>query len=166
MSKAFNAVIGCSVILQQLSFSIPIALIMVRKRSTTFLSPARSFRMPNILGWIVNTYAVSFITLMAVILCLPVTIPTDASTMSKCPQFPDVYVCLYPENLVNDFFRNIDYTVVILGFCFLLGLGNWWLHAKEHYNGPVMETWEGHGSEPTEVFAVAPQQKNASSEIE
>lgn len=46
--------------------------------------------MPNLLGWIANTYAVAFITLMTVILCLPVTIPTDASTMSEFHLFPDV----------------------------------------------------------------------------
>ncbi|KAJ5523499.1 hypothetical protein N7513_013043 [Penicillium frequentans] len=124
---------GSSVILQQLSFVIPILLVIARKRSTTYLSPARSFRMPNILGWIVNIYAVAFITLMTVILCLPVTIPTDASTM--------------------------NYTCVVLGFCLLLGMANWWLHAKEQYNGPAIERWEGREAELTGTFTIPSQPK-------
>ncbi|PIG88379.1 amino acid permease family protein [Aspergillus arachidicola] len=114
---AFNAIVGSSVILQQLSFVIPIILVIARKRSKIYLSPGRSFRLPDPLGWIANVYAVAFITLMTVILCLPVTIPTGASTM--------------------------NYTCVILGFCLLLGLANWWLHAKKQYNGPLMEQCEG-----------------------
>lgn len=82
-NPAFSAIVGSSVILQQLSFCIPIVLIMARKRSTTFLYPGRSFRMPNILGWMVNSFSVSFITLMAVILCLPVSMSPDAASMSK-----------------------------------------------------------------------------------
>ncbi|KAF7621043.1 amino acid permease family protein [Aspergillus flavus] len=130
---AFNAIIGSSVILQQLSFGIPILLIIARKRSTAYLSPARSFRMPNILGWVVNIYAVAFITLMAAILCLPVINPTSALTM--------------------------NYTCVILGFCLLLALANWWLYAKDHYNGPVIETWDSYEAEPASVSTSLSQTK-------
>ncbi|PIG85563.1 hypothetical protein AARAC_007327 [Aspergillus arachidicola] len=128
---AFNAVVGSSVILQQLSFCIPTVLLMARKRSTTFLPPARSFRMPNMLGWMVNSFSVSFITLMAVILCLPVAMSPDASSM--------------------------NYTSVILAFSFLFGLANWLLHAKNHYGGPVIETWEGHDPGTTTAISVSSQ---------
>jgi choline transport protein len=48
---------------------------------------------------------------------------------------------------------------VILGFFLLLGLANWWLHAKEQYNGPVIETWEGREAEPARI-AIPSQPKN------
>ncbi|KAL2839269.1 amino acid transporter [Aspergillus pseudoustus] len=130
---AFNAIVGSSVIFQQLSFAIPILLLLMRKRSTTYLPPTRTFSMPNVLGWTVNIYALSFITLMTVILCLPFTLPTDAATM--------------------------NYTSVILGLCLLFGLVNWWLHAKTRYNGPVMEQSEDQDSDPVSVLAV-PRQSN------
>lgn len=60
---------------------------------------------------------------------------------------------------------NLDYTCVILGFYLLLGLANWWLHAKEQYNGPVMEKWEGRESEPTGIFTVPSQPKNVNKGI-
>ncbi|OKP09944.1 Choline transport protein [Penicillium subrubescens] len=45
------------------------------------------------------------------------------------------------------------------GFFLLLGLANWWLHAKEQYNGPVIETWEGREAEPARI-AIPSQPKN------
>ncbi|KAB8219530.1 hypothetical protein BDV33DRAFT_191989 [Aspergillus novoparasiticus] len=52
-----------------------------------------------------------------------------------------------------------DYTCVILGFCLLLALANWWLHAKDHYNGPVIETWESYEAEPASVSTIISQTK-------
>ncbi|OJD11807.1 hypothetical protein AJ78_07489 [Emergomyces pasteurianus Ep9510] len=112
---AFSAIVSSSIILQQLSFGIPIFLLLVQKRSTVFLPPTRSFRVPNILGWVMNTWAVAFIALLTVVLCVPVRIPTSASTM--------------------------NYAVAILGVAFVLSLANWLLHARKHYNGPVIELW-------------------------
>ncbi|KAE8335735.1 hypothetical protein BDV24DRAFT_155792 [Aspergillus arachidicola] len=50
-----------------------------------------------------------------------------------------------------------DYTSVILAFSFLFGLANWLLHAKNHYGGPVIETWEGHDPGTTTAISVSSQ---------
>ncbi|KAJ5986479.1 hypothetical protein N7451_010844 [Penicillium sp. IBT 35674x] len=53
----------------------------------------------------------------------------------------------------------MNYTCVVLGFCLLLGLANWWLHAKEQYNGPAIERWEGREAELTGIFTIPSQPK-------
>lgn len=49
---------------------------------------------------------------------------------------------------------NIDYTVVILGILLLLGVVNWFFHARNHYDGPNIELLGGSGSESNDVPTV------------
>ncbi|KAF9888505.1 hypothetical protein FE257_008612 [Aspergillus nanangensis] len=98
---AVNALIQSSVILQQVSFFIPIVLLLLRKRSTKFLPVRRPFKLPGILGWVANIYALAFIAVTTVFFSMPNFIPTSAATM--------------------------NYTCVILGIALFLGLLNWWL---------------------------------------
>ncbi|PGG99041.1 hypothetical protein GX51_06457 [Blastomyces parvus] len=112
---AFSAIVSSSIILQQLSFAIPIVLLVIQKRSTVFLPSARSFRVPSILGWIMNIWATAFVVVLTVVLCFPVRIPTSAPSM--------------------------NYAVVILGVAFVLSLANWLIHARKHYHGPIIELW-------------------------
>ncbi|KAJ5605758.1 hypothetical protein N7510_008539 [Penicillium lagena] len=115
-ATAINALIGACIILQELSFAIPVVLLLYQGRSTKFLPPKRPFKMPHVLGWAVNIYVVMFTILTLVFFNLPIFIPTNASTM--------------------------NYACAILGVALVLGLLNWWLYAKKHYNGPVVEFYE------------------------
>lgn len=36
---------------------------------------------------------------------------------------------------------KLDYTCIILGIAFILGLVNWWFHARKNYNGPTVELY-------------------------
>lgn len=82
-SIAFNALIGSAVILQQLSFVIPIGLLLYQKRSKTFLPTKRAFKLPDMLGWIVNVYVVGFTAITTVFFNFPNFTPFDTSSMSE-----------------------------------------------------------------------------------
>ncbi|KAE8419611.1 hypothetical protein BDV36DRAFT_282047 [Aspergillus pseudocaelatus] len=58
-----------------------------------------------------------------------------------------------------------DYTCVILGTCFLIGLANWWLHGKARYNGPVMDYLEASEPEPSNIFPVQSHKHCKSGEV-
>ncbi|KAJ5432609.1 uncharacterized protein N7458_011765 [Penicillium daleae] len=112
-STAITALIGSAVILQQLSFVIPIILLLYQKRSKKFLRPKRAFKLPDIVGWIANIYVVVFCTVTLIFFNFPIFIPTTSSSM--------------------------NYTCVILGIALVLGFLNWLLHARRYYHGPVID---------------------------
>ena len=95
-SVAFNALIGSSIVLQQLSFAIPIALLVYRKRPTEFLPRNRQFRMPEPLAWFANVFSLMFTVIVLVFFNFPSFLPVTASTMSKqkLHELPDLqYSC-------------------------------------------------------------------------
>ncbi|KAH7182187.1 amino acid permease-domain-containing protein [Fusarium sp. MPI-SDFR-AT-0072] len=80
---AFNAVMGSSIILQMISFSLPAVLLMLRGRSSDVMPPNRSFKLPNWLGWIANAVVAIFSVVEIVFFVFPPTNPTSGSGMSK-----------------------------------------------------------------------------------
>ncbi|KAH8811155.1 amino acid permease family protein, partial [Xylogone sp. PMI_703] len=112
-STAFNALANVAIVLQQLSFLIPAALLIYQKRSPKLLIQERTFRLPNWLGWVANIIVVLFGSLMAVILNLPITLPTSASTMNYCS--------------------------AMLGFVMIFSTMNWFVHGRRHYHGPRID---------------------------
>ncbi|KAH7169458.1 amino acid/polyamine transporter I [Fusarium sp. MPI-SDFR-AT-0072] len=109
-SIAFNALLGSAVVLQQLSFVIPTALLLYQRRSETYLPKDRAFRLPSVLGWVVNVWVVGLATVLSTFFLLPPFLPVTAGTM--------------------------NYNCVILGIAAMLGVLNWMLHARKHYQGP------------------------------
>lgn len=82
-SSAFNAFIGTGLILQHISYAIPAALLMYRKRSETWLPRERSFRMPSGVGWTMNIVTICFAILVLIFYDLPIVMPVTGSNMSK-----------------------------------------------------------------------------------
>ncbi|KAI7769409.1 hypothetical protein LZL87_012850 [Fusarium oxysporum] len=109
-NAAFNALLGSAVVLQQLSFVIPTALLLYQRRSETYLPKDRAFRLPSVLGWVVNVWVVGLATVLSTFFLLPPFLPVTAGTM--------------------------NYNCVILGIAAMLGVLNWMLHARKHYQGP------------------------------
>lgn len=81
-TTAFNALIGSGLVLQQLTFAIPAALLMYRGRSSEFLPPSRSFKL-GIFGWVSNSVTVAFALLILVFYDFPAVVPVSAGNMSK-----------------------------------------------------------------------------------
>ncbi|ETI19532.1 hypothetical protein G647_09366 [Cladophialophora carrionii CBS 160.54] len=120
-NTAFNALIGSSIVLQEISFLVPVVLLIYRRRSLEYLPNTRQFATPAVVGWTANIIVVTFSLVTIIFFNFPIFLPTSASTM--------------------------NYTSVILGFALLLGIGNWFAHARNHYQGPTI-SFEADGSGP------------------
>jgi len=70
-------------VLQQVSFVIPIILLLCQKRSPQFLPRERLFAMPEAVAWAANLVAVAFCLITIVFFCFPHYLPTTASSMSR-----------------------------------------------------------------------------------
>jgi choline transport protein len=81
-TTAFNALIGSGLILQQLTFAIPAALLIYRRRSNEFLPAPRSFKL-GICGWLFNFVTVAFAPLILVFYDFPAVVPVSAGNMSE-----------------------------------------------------------------------------------
>jgi len=84
-TAALNALTNSCIVLQVVSFAIPCILLMVRKRSSTFLPETRSFYLPAWLGWTCNLVAVIAAVVQMVLFDSPGAIPVSGSLMSEWP---------------------------------------------------------------------------------
>ena len=82
-STAFNAFIGTGLVLQQVTYAIPAALLMYRKRSSRLLPVNRPFKLYGPIGWIVNFFTVAFAIIVVTFYDFPVVLPVSASNMSE-----------------------------------------------------------------------------------
>ena len=81
-STAFNAIVAPGLILEQVSFAIPSALLIYRRRDQRFLPSQGWFRLGR-WGWVVNFTSVSWALIELVFYSLPPHLPVDGSNMSK-----------------------------------------------------------------------------------
>lgn len=86
--EAFNALINTPVILQIVSYAIPVALLMLQRRSSDLLPTNRAFRVPEWLGWTANILTVVFAIVQVFVFDMPSSIPVTAETMSKRCKMP------------------------------------------------------------------------------
>ncbi|KAL4927105.1 putative choline transport protein [Aspergillus undulatus] len=112
-STAFNAFISTTVIVAQISFAIPAVLLILRKRSPTFLPRSRPFRVPNVLGYMCNAVCVIWAVILTVFFCFPTVLPVTGG--------------------------NMNYASVVLVVMLILGVVNWFVYARGHYHGPRLE---------------------------
>ena len=81
-STAFNALIGTGLVLQQVSFCFPAALLLYRRRSATYLPSTRSFKL-GILGWVSNFVTVAFGCVVLIFYNFPSKMPVSGGNMSE-----------------------------------------------------------------------------------
>ncbi|KIW63200.1 hypothetical protein PV04_10065 [Phialophora macrospora] len=127
-NTAFNALIGSSIVLQEISFLIPVLLLIYRRRSLKYLPSTRQFSSPAAVGWTANVIVVIFSVITTIFFNFPIFLPTSASTM--------------------------NYTPVILGIALLLGIANWFAYARKHYQGPAISFGADDDGSPTSFIAV------------
>lgn len=82
-STAFNAIVGTGLVLQQLTFSMPVALVLYRRRGPQWLPKTRGFRLPGVVGWIANSVTCLFGLLVLIFFDFPFVVPVTAGNMSK-----------------------------------------------------------------------------------
>ncbi|KFX97037.1 hypothetical protein V490_03022 [Pseudogymnoascus sp. VKM F-3557] len=111
-STAFNAIIGTGLVLQQLTFAIPTALLMFRGRAPQYLPSSGRWNLGKF-GWFVNVVTVSWSALQLVLYNLPLTLPVDGLSM--------------------------NYTCAVLGCMAIFALVNWFTYARTRYVGPKID---------------------------
>ncbi|KIW04345.1 uncharacterized protein PV09_04635 [Verruconis gallopava] len=109
-TTAFNAMIGTGLILQQLSYAFPAALLMYQRRASKYLPADRFFRLGNLFGWTANAVTVAFAFLVLVFFCFPTVMPVTAG--------------------------NMNYASVVLGAMAIFATANWIGYARARYEGP------------------------------
>lgn len=82
-STAFNAILNSCIILQMVSFAIPCALLLLRRRSSVVLPETRAFKLRGALGWIANTVVIITAIIQVVFFSFPPAIPVTGTSMSK-----------------------------------------------------------------------------------
>lgn len=103
---AFNAFVGCYVLMSMSSYIAALLPYLLRGRRGVELG---YFRLPRLLGYVLNTGACAFMLVCFVIFCFPYYLPTDAQSM--------------------------NYTSLIWGGLTTL-IGAWWFfHASSRYAG-------------------------------
>ncbi|KAL3249038.1 hypothetical protein ABHI18_011801 [Aspergillus niger] len=80
-SSAFNAIISASVVALDLSYAMPIAVNCLRGRRTL---PDRKWKVPNAIGWVIDTISLSYIALTTVLFLFPPDRPVTGSSMNYC----------------------------------------------------------------------------------
>ncbi|KIW46646.1 hypothetical protein, variant [Exophiala oligosperma] len=109
-TTAFNALVGCNVLLANISFAFPIALLLFGRRK--YLKPSL-FPLGNFLGPIINAVALVWIIFMVVFFDFPFTMPVHAD--------------------------NMNYSSVIIGAVLIFAGLYWMLNGRKSYQGPKME---------------------------
>lgn len=81
-TTAFNAMIATGLILQQISYAFPTALLMYRRRSKVFLPSTRYFNLGPF-GWIANLLTLAMAIIAAIFFNFPTIMPVTSSSMSE-----------------------------------------------------------------------------------
>ncbi|KAK6835475.1 hypothetical protein RU639_002169 [Aspergillus parasiticus] len=112
-SNAFNAFISTTVVVAQISYAIPSALLLYRRRSADYLPSSRPFKLINAIGYIVNIVTIVWAVVLTVFFSFPTVLPATGG--------------------------NMNYTSVVLVAMLVLGIVNWFAYARKHYHGPRLE---------------------------
>ncbi|KAJ8240459.1 hypothetical protein LV156_001014 [Aspergillus fumigatus] len=112
-TTAFNAFIGTTVIVAQISFAVPAALLIYRRRSHEYLPPSRPFKVMHVVGYVCNVMTVVWAVVITIFFTFPTTFPVTGG--------------------------NMNYASVVLVALLLLGVANWFVYARRHYHGPRLE---------------------------
>ncbi|GAA6040306.1 hypothetical protein JCM8097_009411 [Rhodosporidiobolus ruineniae] len=111
-SATFNAILSSSVVMLNLSYCVPIVILLLRGRS--LLRP-ESFPEPTwtlgpILGPLANFVALAFTAITTVFFVFPPDLPVSGSSM--------------------------NYAVAVLGFVLVLATGTWFVQGRKDFIGP------------------------------
>ncbi|PLB49328.1 amino acid permease [Aspergillus steynii IBT 23096] len=80
-TSAFNAIISSSVVALDLSYAMPIAVNCLRGRN---ILPDRYWKVPSVMGWVIDMISLSYIALTTVLFLFPPERPVTGSSMNYC----------------------------------------------------------------------------------
>lgn len=86
-SAAFNALVGVFSLMQMISFAIPAALLVYRRRSEKVLPRKRAFKVPEMVGWACNIGTIVAAVIETVFFTFPTVLPVTGNNMSERTSF-------------------------------------------------------------------------------
>ncbi|KDQ07546.1 hypothetical protein BOTBODRAFT_59943 [Botryobasidium botryosum FD-172 SS1] len=107
-TTAFNAVLSSSVIALNVSYAMPIAVLLYHGRSRL---PRGSYYQGPILGYVSNIFALIFVAVTSVFFFFPPALPVNPTTM--------------------------NYTSVVFAIVGLISGVTWFTQGRKHYRGPL-----------------------------
>ncbi|GAA6023872.1 hypothetical protein JCM10207_000509 [Rhodosporidiobolus poonsookiae] len=106
-TTAYNSFLSLVVILSLTAYAVCIVLLLLRKRHYSPVIPTHPFKLPNLIGWVLNSFSLVFCLLLAVFLYFPTTNPTSVLSM--------------------------NYAVVIVAGFGVMGLAGWFVSGRKTY---------------------------------
>ncbi|CBX94161.1 hypothetical protein IAQ61_005371 [Plenodomus lingam] len=106
-SSAFNALASAAVVALGVSYAIPVAIHVCRRRK---MLPARAFALPGPLGWIANLIGVGYTIVTTVLFLFPPALPVTSA--------------------------NMNYCVVAFGIILFISTFQWFVDGRKNYTGP------------------------------
>lgn len=106
-SAAFNALVGVFSLMQMISFAIPAALLIYRKRSEKVLPRKRAFKVPEMVGWACNVGTIVAAVIETIFFTFPTVLPVTGSNMSKSILFYLFFDASYYEGHANSSFYRL-----------------------------------------------------------
>lgn len=88
-----------------------------------------------------NMVCVAWAVVVTVFFTFPTSFPVTGGNMSMFFFFFSFFFPLSPGlgGLVEWLLTDIDYASAVLGVMLILGIGNWFVHARSYYHGPRLE---------------------------
>ncbi|KAE9572125.1 Choline transport protein [Colletotrichum fructicola] len=109
---AFNAYIASCTLFLNLSYALPVMILLVRGRHVVAASPPEFYLGKGLFGYATNWISVLFVLVTSVFFCFPPAIPIDISTM--------------------------NYVTAVIGVFIIFAVGLWFVKRKA-YNGPKFD---------------------------
>ncbi|KAJ5855027.1 hypothetical protein N7534_007570 [Penicillium rubens] len=119
-TSAFNAIISASVVALDLSYGIPIAINCLQGRRSL---PERKWKLPNALGWFVDSVALSYIALTTVLFVFPPSSTVTGSSMS--------------EITCGDIYDN--YCIAAFAVIIIISVFQWFVDGRKNFTGPRVD---------------------------
>ncbi|KAG5932156.1 hypothetical protein E4U60_005449 [Claviceps pazoutovae] len=114
-SSSFNAITSAAVVALGVTYAIPPAIHLLRGRS--MLPEDRSFKIPGVLGWVLNIIGIIWSIVTTVLFVFPPGISTTAN--------------------------NMNYCIVAFGIMLAIAGTTWLFDGRKHYEGPRLENIQG-----------------------
>ncbi|KAI1798916.1 amino acid transporter [Daldinia bambusicola] len=110
-SSTFNAITSASVVALGVTYAIPPCINVLRGRR--MLPENRAFKLPGVLGWVLNLVGIGWTILTTVLFVFPPEIPVTS--------------------------ENMNYCIVAFGVILLISVVTWMFDGRKNYAGPHVE---------------------------
>ncbi|KAK0382815.1 hypothetical protein NLU13_9910 [Sarocladium strictum] len=107
-SSTFNAITAASVVALGITYAIPPTINVLRGRR--MLPEDRPFKLPGLLGWVMNIVGILWTILTTVLFVFPPELPVTGN--------------------------NMNYCIAAFGVILLIAGGTWIFDGRKHYKGP------------------------------